>query len=546
MSTTSANLSKAENTNGTKLISDQRTASTMYASDRDYASTSSDESSQSDYDERDEAFVEEGMQPEMNSNYTVSLNVHENGDVPQTRLEMRQSFTDSYYSGSSESDSSDFSDDSEYDDLLDTLPISVAQRDSNPLHSGTLFGMNILSGKTNTAKITEQVQPVDRYGNPNLKNDSKDDININLSAHLDKTHEKTNIDPEMGSSIMISPEDLDESISSSYSDSSDSEESTPDYDALMNSMPTNLSATTSSSLQLQRDDRIPKPSATPMPVSEGLDLSMLMNLRSELEKVGQMIVEKKEGEKFLRRAHILASINMLAAYIPACVVDHLSQEIRDALAKKATEQEAVSVSLDSGTESSLLPSEQAENSRRFRTIRNIGKPYREYDDDDDEDDDDGSGRGPRLKLPSNLLNKSESFCSSGTGSLDKFLEKGVERRMSISYQEKRPIAVADEKLDALPAAAQFEGAVMFCDITGKDRGCCDGEGMHMDFGGYVLAGLAGDFICFFVALSFIEAFQFNFLRISVIFVRIQTNPKPDYRFYEAFYCPRSGKLVKSN
>jgi hypothetical protein len=47
-----------------------------------------------------------------------------------------------------------------------------------------------------------------------------------------------------------------------------------------------------------------------------------------------MIVAKKDGEKFLQRAHILASINWLSASVPTCVLDHLGQEIRKTLEEK--------------------------------------------------------------------------------------------------------------------------------------------------------------------------------------------------------------------
>ena len=72
----------------------------------------------------------------------------------------------------------------------------------------------------------------------------------------------------------------------------------------------------------------------PIPAHDGPPLeglAMLHNIRSDLEKLGQMIVKKKDGEGFLRRAHILASINMLAANVPSCVLEHLGEEIREAL-----------------------------------------------------------------------------------------------------------------------------------------------------------------------------------------------------------------------
>jgi class 3 adenylate cyclase len=432
--------------------------------DNDDVSASSDEDSENYLREHERD--DERMRASTTAAYTVGLQA-DSVNVARRDDKTHRSSGASYATSSSEGDSSDFCDDSEYDELLDTLPISLARRNTNQLHSGTLFGMNLLSGKKNVGAESTKKDAV------HLQPKTKDEFTTNLSDHLEKTNEQKAHDAEIGSSIMISQEDLDESVSSSYSDASDSEDDSEDsmseYDALMETMPTNTAATAMSSLQLQRTTQAPKQSAMPMPLSEGLDLTMLMNLRSELEKVGHMIVEKKEGEKFLRRAHILASINMLAAYIPACVVDHLSQEIREAIAKEANRVESYNMSIGSCTDSSLLPSEQIETSRRLRTVRDIGPLRQDSKKDEDDDDDDntkGRSSGLKLNLPSHLVNKSGSSGGSSSRSLDRFLEKAGERRMSLSYHESRPVAVADEKLDALPAAAQFEGAVMFVDVSG--------------------------------------------------------------------------------
>jgi class 3 adenylate cyclase len=80
----------------------------------------------------------------------------------------------------------------------------------------------------------------------------------------------------------------------------------------------------------------------PLPVAcadEGMSpiegLAMLQNIRSDLERVGNMIVKNKDGEAFVRRAHVLASINLLAANVPACILDHLGTEIRSKLKAEA-------------------------------------------------------------------------------------------------------------------------------------------------------------------------------------------------------------------
>jgi class 3 adenylate cyclase len=80
----------------------------------------------------------------------------------------------------------------------------------------------------------------------------------------------------------------------------------------------------------------------PLPIpcaDEGMNplegLAMLQSIRSDLEKVGNMIVKNKDGEAFLRRAHVLASINLLARNVPACILEHLGTEIRNRLRVEA-------------------------------------------------------------------------------------------------------------------------------------------------------------------------------------------------------------------
>jgi hypothetical protein len=96
--------------------------------------------------------------------------------------------------------------------------------------------------------------------------------------------------------------------------------------------------------------RPPFPQAAALtPVEELTDpaegLALFQSIRADLEKVGRLIVDNKQGEKFLRRAHIPASINYLAKNVPTCVLDHLGQETRQWLhakkAKQTDEQEIV-------------------------------------------------------------------------------------------------------------------------------------------------------------------------------------------------------------
>jgi class 3 adenylate cyclase len=118
-----------------------------------------------------------------------------------------------------------------------------------------------------------------------------------------------------------------------------SEDDDDEYADLMASMPIALGREGGPSLPaLTRP-----PSQAPLPIIPCADqedqplegLAMLQSIRSELEKVGRMIVAKKDGEGFLIRAHILASINMLATNVPSCVLEHLGNEIKQSLDFKA-------------------------------------------------------------------------------------------------------------------------------------------------------------------------------------------------------------------
>jgi class 3 adenylate cyclase len=138
----------------------------------------------------------------------------------------------------------------------------------------------------------------------------------------------------MSSSVMTS---------SDWSDSDDGDES--DYDDLMAEMPIALGRVGAARPSQGRPAHIPPapsqfgsqpPEGLPVPatIPQNMDesplegLAMLQNIRAELEQVGRLIVAKKDGEKFLQRAHILASINWLSANVPSCVLEHLGKEIR--------------------------------------------------------------------------------------------------------------------------------------------------------------------------------------------------------------------------
>lgn len=73
------------------------------------------------------------------------------------------------------------------------------------------------------------------------------------------------------------------------------------------------------------------PTGPPPPPMEGLDLSAIAYLKSELMKVGQTIIQSNVGQERAERAQILASINWLSSHVPNAVLDHLGHEIRQML-----------------------------------------------------------------------------------------------------------------------------------------------------------------------------------------------------------------------
>jgi class 3 adenylate cyclase len=115
--------------------------------------------------------------------------------------------------------------------------------------------------------------------------------------------------------------------------SADFSEDDDEYLDLMASMPIALGRKGGPSLPTMA--RPPSQAPFPrVPCEDGAPLeglAMLQSIRGELEKVGRMIVAKKDGEGFLIRAHILASINMLATQVPSCVLEHLGNEIKQSL-----------------------------------------------------------------------------------------------------------------------------------------------------------------------------------------------------------------------
>jgi hypothetical protein len=160
-------------------------------------------------------------------------------------------------------------------------------------------------------------------------------------------------DESSGSEYSTDDEDMDGSDSESEDSSDWSSSDGSSYNALMQEMVQGRKAPIPSP---QRESRPPvgptAPGGFPAGLPIGLPgvpvpstdipcedppmegLAMLQNIRAELQKVGNMIVKNKDGEKFLQRAQILTSINYLASNVPRCILEDLGQEIKDQLQKQ--------------------------------------------------------------------------------------------------------------------------------------------------------------------------------------------------------------------
>ena len=214
------------------------------------------------------------------------------------------------------------------------------------------------------------------------------------------------------------------------------------------------------------------------PPLEGL--AMLKNIRSELEKVGQLIVKNKDGEKFLQRAQILTSINYLASNVPKCVVEDLGREIRDQL--KAQEEKKNRKANSRNVMASLvsIPDDGSEFSELSRL------DVDECSDSDMMEDDDFF---PEEKLPGSQRRKSftlENFVSKtgrqalGIGisahSSGHVLEPKLrEENCPVRKKATRTYSFASTSSNSettewdepnLPIVTYFEGALLFVDISG--------------------------------------------------------------------------------
>ncbi|GAX16256.1 adenylate cyclase 10 [Fistulifera solaris] len=351
--------------------------------------------------------------------------------------------------------------------------------------------------KTEGVDADDDEEDSDSDSDPEEGTEEEDEFNADDDAFLPNEYLQTPNLPANPMNLDQLLEDCndysDSSDDSEYTDSSegisygssdgDSEDDMSDdeYDDLMSSMPIALGRSSEKPPRVPVQESAPPTSAVPeMPFGggEGLDLSMLANLRTELQKVGTMIAFNKEGEKFVRRAHILASINNLASNIPACVISHLGQEIRDQLLKKEAKSKFeasrpnrrringmadVSSNADSAASSSdadSIDSSFSDQNRsedrgpRRRLVRRISSDSLD------------SASGESASVSVSTPDSGENSCSS----LDDFLgaNNRPSRRSSFSSSMSWSAQSSSEDDDGgvLPAIATFEGALMFVDISG--------------------------------------------------------------------------------
>jgi len=250
--------------------------------------------------------------------------------------------------------------------------------------------------------------------------------------------------------------------------------------------------------------------APPNPL-EGL--AMLQSIRSELEQVGRMIVAKKDGEKFLQRAHILASINWLATNIPACVLDHLGKEIRGTLNRSAIAPAAAALVEDAKMQPEFISSSEisvvmSDDDSDGSDLSEADLSDSEEDSDiDDEDFDSGMELVAALKASTmetrapqrTSLEKNDRTGGGGVRSLFAAgrtrepptrheMEQGFRKtqrrksiihdglsaedalrklsRVSVDYNEAEANGSNENAPGVLPSVSHFQCALLFIDISG--------------------------------------------------------------------------------
>jgi hypothetical protein len=111
------------------------------------------------------------------------------------------------------------------------------------------------------------------------------------------------------------------------------------------------------------------PPGPPPPPMEGLDLSAIAHLKSELMKVGQAIIQSNVGQERAERAQTLASINWLSSHVPNAVLDHLGHEIRQMI-----EEEKGGVKDDGSTNEDKLATSVG-NSDAMTDVSDLSEAY---------------------------------------------------------------------------------------------------------------------------------------------------------------------------
>lgn len=214
------------------------------------------------------------------------------------------------------------------------------------------------------------------------------------------------------------------------------------------------------------------------PPMEGL--ALLQNIRSELEKVGQLIVKNKEGEKFLQRAQILTSINYLASNVPKCVLEDLGREIRDQLKKE--EEKTVRASKSKSVMDSLVAFDDLSEASELSQVDE--KSFEDSDPDLVEDDFFPEDRTPEtlrrkfnvenfmpLKNRMSIRDSRALSLSTHSAHFQPMLreDEGPVRRATRTYSFASVSSTSSSSMlnePNLPIVTYFNCALLFVDISG--------------------------------------------------------------------------------
>jgi hypothetical protein len=219
------------------------------------------------------------------------------------------------------------------------------------------------------------------------------------------------------------------------------------------------------------------------PPMEGL--AMLQSIRSELEKVGQMIVKNKQGEKFLQRAQILTSINYLSSNVPSCVLEDLGQEIRESI-KRDKERKSRSNRTNNMMSMVNIGAELDDSSASdLSDAHMVEETDEELSDEEDDFFPDPrtpetqrkkfsmAGLSPMRRMSRKSTNLSTSAHSAGSF-LSPTLRRGSKRNAerTYSFHSTSSASVSEDsnfKETSLPIVTYFECALLFVDVSGFTR-----------------------------------------------------------------------------